>query len=376
MVTSYDTGSSFGIRELTGQGRNVVLTGRGLPYRPIELHTKQRVDTKWYPGYPEATATILGSQEEPTTINGMWKDRFIATTGASGAPVQGQSDVFPITVNDTPVPDVGAAVALLDDITRKGQAVEVTWINITRVGHITDFVTRWQNSHDVEWEITFEWTSRGEPTAPAVVFMGNGLGDVAGQFSVQNAQIQEAAAFLFPVEPDFQQELIAALADVNDAVNAAVSTASQLAVSSITPFDATRRAISTCNGVVLTAQGIVDVMSSRVPYARNVSRPIATLTFGQRLAAVDYANTLISLSRGLQRTALTRQSVLSQGILDQLAGIYTAKSGDDLRAVSRRYYATPFEWRRIASFNNLDVIDLEANQVVLVPLIQTGDTRM
>jgi hypothetical protein len=60
---------AFIIEELSGQRRKVILIGRGLPYRPLELTGVQRVTTTWLPGFAEATATVMGAKDEPTVIN-------------------------------------------------------------------------------------------------------------------------------------------------------------------------------------------------------------------------------------------------------------------------------------------------------------------
>ena len=69
-------GSSFSIRELTGDQRSVILTGRGMPYRPLGFKGKQGLTITWLPGNPIATATVLGPQEDPSDVNGYWKDNF------------------------------------------------------------------------------------------------------------------------------------------------------------------------------------------------------------------------------------------------------------------------------------------------------------
>ena len=135
--------SVFTIRETTGPGRVVRLTDRGLPYRPYTLETLQRMATTWYPGNPVATATIFGAAEGPTQIDGAWKDKYIEPSNA----------LRPILLDGEPPSDVREAVRFMDEITRAGQLLEVTWDETIRRGHLRRFAKRWLNRHDVEWSM-------------------------------------------------------------------------------------------------------------------------------------------------------------------------------------------------------------------------------
>ena len=119
--------SPFIIRELSGDKREVRLTGRALPYRPFHLVGTQRVDATWLPGSSEATLTVLGAAEEPTQINGKWKQKYLSQAEK------------PFQLDNEQVATAQSAIELMNSIRLRGQLVEVTWMAETRRGIITRF---------------------------------------------------------------------------------------------------------------------------------------------------------------------------------------------------------------------------------------------
>lgn len=379
MTEVVNTASAFSITELSGEERAVVLVDRALPYRPFEFTTKQRIELTWYPGNPEATATVLGSQEMPSTANGMWKDKYLSrTVPVTTTLVSGQetNQLTPISLNGERVNTAREAVELFDSIVRQGQLVEVTWFNQTRHGLITSFRKRWQNTHDVEWEMEFEWISRGEPTQPAVFTEETSVGSTADQLRQQNKNLQNASVFRFSVASTRQAQVILALNAVNAAVTAIANANTNYNQQANTPADATRRTVALCNGIATATDALISVLSETPWFALNAVVPIADLTFADRIEAYAYVSELISLARAMKRTAVEYRATLASQIDSQLLGIYTAREGDDLRIVSEQFYGTPFEWRRLMLFNLLDSAALAQGTLVLVPRVLRADNVM
>lgn len=379
MPTVVDTAAAFIIRELSGELRTLRLLDRGLPYRPIDLAGEQRVELTWYPGNPEATATVLGPQENNTTINGYWKDKYISRAVVPGeTEAQGGTQtvqVFPITVDDQPVDDVRAAALVVDNIRRQGQLLEVSWDTQIRRGYLKKFRQRWHNIHDMEWEIDFVWISQGEPTPAAVLQDETSISDTSSIMEQQNTKLQNDATFEFPVTLQTQTEIIARLVAINDTVRSATAITQELSRQTVAPFDASRRLIAVCTSIETATLSLVSYLEASPYTLLDAAAPPADLTFPQRLLGAVYARTLISDARVLRRTAISRRSSLLEQINTELLGIYTAREGDDLRAVSQKFYGTPFEWRRVMIFNELNVSRLSVNQLVLIPRISSGDPR-
>jgi len=359
--------SAFTIRELTGQQRTVVLTDRGLPYRPFELTTKQRVELTWYPGNPQATATVLGAAEDPTSITGAWKDKYLAPLG--------ENVLQPITLDGEQVANARDACRVFDSIVREGQEVEVTWDDQTRRGFITEFRKRWLNVHDVEWEMRFEWISRGEPTAPAVVAQSTSPDDAASQFEQKNASLQNNAIVKFAMSLSTMTTLLTSLSAINVATAGARTTVNELTRQSISPSSAARRMVAVCNALLTSTDELTQFLASRPAFALiDAGVPIEDIPFARRIVAYRYARRLIGDAREMARLAIEYRAAMLQQIEEQLLGIYTSRSGDDLRSISRAYYGTPFEWRRLLLFNNLRSNELAPGTLVLIPQF-TVDTR-
>ena len=349
--------------------KTVRLTARALPYRgSLEFGTKQRVELTWYPGYAEATATVLGASEDTSSWNGMWKDKFIGEVTQDGKGAL----LAPIQSNNEPVINAEDAVALFEYICRAGQQLRVTWGRQVRVGFLTDFRAKWHNRHDVEWTMEFAWVSRGEPVAPAIVTTANTITQTTTTYQQLNDAIQNDAAFLFATSTEFQSALFDELVAVNGAVNALVFVAANLNNQTTSPGNASNNAVAAANNTVLACDSMSAALTKNVVYSCNDTVPLADLTYGQRVAAAAYINQLLIDVRTLRNFALQQQDSLLNAADNQIQGIYTARNGDDLRKVSRQYYGTPFEWQRLQNFNALTSLELYAGQVVYIPKIQTN----
>ena len=370
-TTVVNTAGPFTIQELTGARRTLRLVGRALPYRPFNLKTKQRVELTWYPGNPEATATILGAAEEPTTINGKWKDKFIAQEIEAASIATGAVQTvltYPITINDEPVLDVRQAVAELDSMIRSGQLLQVSWDEQTRNGHLTVFDKNWDNYHDLEWSMTFEWISRGEPTVPVVFTTSVSLSDTSGRISQASADLTTAVD---SINQPATQALQEALTDVTDNVSS-LSTEAKNAVSSpfkqgTTPFNASRRVVSTCTQTINQTELAIATMEGHVNGYYDSVVPLATMGFQRRLDWAAYGRRVITASRKARKTAIEQRAALAKQMESTLLAVYTAREGDDLRTVSEQFYGSPFDWRKLLLFNELTSPQLSAGQIVLVP---------
>lgn len=230
--------STFEIRELGGQERSIKLQGRGLPERPFELTTTQRMSTTWLPGYSEGTATLLGPAEEPTTARGFWKDRFIGkpsdptssllgpakdlVQGVSGAisggfGPKGAASSDPIVVDGEPVESCRDAAKLFDSLCREGQQLEVSWDTQVRTGHLRRFVKRWHNAHDLEWEMEFEWIGRGE-RAPAADTKDQTGADIFGAVQGALDDLQAIADEVVAITDELQDAVISQLQTIDSIV--------------------------------------------------------------------------------------------------------------------------------------------------------------
>jgi nucleoid-associated protein YgaU len=377
MTEAVNQVSSFGIRELSGEERSVVLVARALPYRPLTLETSQRVELTWYPGNPSATATVLGAQEEPTRISGYWKDKFVGQVISEEATFNGSiaaTNIYPITVNGTAVQDVRAAAALIDSIVRQGQLLEVTWDEVTRHGFIKKFSKKWFTLRDLEWDMDCVWTSRGEPVTPAILVNELSTSDATSAVAAQNVALQNLATITFAVSTAKQTALLTVLGAVDDAVSSIVATNTELSRGSLRPVDAARRATAACNTLLTGTNALVRELTQRPLFFASSERDLST-SFSQRVSAYSYARSLVDAAQTLGRQAIEYRAAMLGQVDDAILAVYTARAGDDLRNVSQTFYKTPQEWSRIMLFNSLTTSQVSAGAVLLIPRISTGGAR-
>lgn len=390
--------SAFVIRELTGQQRELRLIGaRALPFRPLSFKGKQRAELTWLPGNPIATSTITGPTEEPTTINGYWKDKYLSAGDGSST----------VTLDGVAITTVRELVKAVDSFRRLGQLMEVTWDEQARHGHMTEFEHQWHNVHDVEWEVTFEWTSQAEAQVPAV-FAQLDLGNAFAKFRVGLSDLLEktfppligaALEFMNKIKNQIQR-IVTAIVSIGSAISNGFQEA-------MTPFDIARRIVAACSEIIGAVKDLGSDLEDQTIMAVDLRRGDAALAFGtgrqkdpnllgtqgagqvvqsgrdfpqdrlstgQRIVAYDYARGIKNSAREIMSNAIVTRAHLLKQVATDILSSYTAKDGDDLRDVSKIFYSTPFEWRRIMVFNELASAELEAGQLVLIPKLQTGLT--
>lgn len=373
-----NTVSSFTIAELTGDEPKVVtLVGRALPYRPYSLSTSQRMDVTWYPGNPEATATLLGAKEDPTSIGGAWKDKFIATLiperdvgGVLSVGEEGLTtdQVAPILLNNVAAENVRQAASFIDEIVRGGQLVDVTWDETTRHGYLRTFRKDWLNARDLEWEMNFEWISRGEPSVPSVFTVETSLSDAAGQLTQANSDLQEEAdPPPFPADPDFTADLTEDLATIDGTVTEFNNTVVSIARAATAPAEAVRRAIALATNLAAQTDDLVNLLFSRPAGFFDISTDFSSLGPQERLVVEDYNRRVQGRADDLKRAAINRRSRLVKQLENDLLTSVFARAGTDLRDLAEEYYGSPFEWRRLLVFNELTTSELSASQLVLIP---------
>ena len=361
-----NTASQFTIRELTGRARTLILRGRGLPYRPFTLRGKQRISLDWYPGNPQATANVLGPEEQSTTINGMWKDIFIGVGGANA-----------VTLNNVQVRSVKALVPIIDSMRREGQEVEVTWDATIRRGFIEEVEIKWQNIHDVEFQISFIWVSLGEATVPVTVATPFTVADVFHVFESMFFGIDGLLGLVFPPFPVSLAYLAAIdvpMKRIESAINTIAGANSNTANGVAPPADSVRRVISGCNSIIESTKDLDSIVASNPSGAINQAVALYNQDSTQRLQASQYTQGIYAQTRAIRSAAASRRAVFLKSIDSQLLAIYTARENDDLRSVSMHYYNTPYEWRMLMLFNNLTTSGLVPGQQLMVPKITNNNT--
>lgn len=364
--------SIFTITELGGDKRQLVLTGRALPYRPFELGTSQRLEQTWLPGVPEATVTVLGPKEDATTIQGYWKDRYLGATNNkdSGEDTTIKtSTADPMTLDRTRLDTCRKARDAVDSIVRSGQLLEVTWLDEKRRGFIQKFDKKWHNEHDLEWSIEFMWISRGEPTAPTAFITESDTQTVLGKLKNVN---EELRSIQLPQIPLDWLQYLSVLSELANKIDSDIASLED-AISRVTLGAFT--AVNAIKGIIAITTGITEECKTMYAFLYNTASDAISTTPKQdqtpeeRIEAETWRREVMAQTRAVQSLAVQARESFLSSVQSDIAGKYVAREGDDLRDVSRVFYQTPFEWRRILIFNQLQSAELVAGQIVLVPRI-------
>lgn len=366
---------SFFIKELTGDRREVRLSGRALPYRPFTLEGGHRQVKTWYPGSPVATQQALGADEADCELRGTWKDRFISDQVELTTPGLGTEQTSAVTVNGAPVRNVVDLTILIDDIRRKGQIVELEWMHTVRRGMLTRFKQSWHTIHDCEWEMEFSWQSQGDEARIRSVAREVDKSEISAQLSAAGASLTDSGnAIAFgtaDVDAGFRSEFEDALRAAEDAIIDIEDSVAQFTDGIGAPIDASRRILGILQEATDAAQRTIDVSYSRVAaavyFATSVDHLIA-VGVGRTVAAGTAQLLIATSARDVQHLAAAHGDRLARNIESDIDQVVIARQGDDLRDIARRVWGSVDDWIDILHYNFLRDSRLTAGQIIIVPM--------
>lgn len=379
----------FIIKELSGRGREIQLTGRALPIGPYELSGNLKVEVTRYAGNPIGTGTVTGVEEEPSTISGEWKDKFIrglvfddkagTFASATAAAVDGRA-----------IESVEQLVELFDNVRRSGQLLQVTWGRITRRGFLKSFKQTWKNTNDCGWSCTFEWVSQGEPPANSPVVdpprpgnarqaLRNTTDALADAMDDRPASVLDRYRAAFDTANRAVTQAGAILDQYEAAIGGYIGDATA-------PLDLVRNCMTLAGAVVGKAQEVIDLFEFVAPEEfflgdfidgsvasdGTVTLPPVADNFGQQLSHIYYSTEAVAQARILKREAAIEHRTLGAVLESDLLGVYYAVNGETMRDVSRRYYGTPHQWRQLMLYNDCTTPELTTGQLVLIPRMSSN----
>ena len=365
------TPSSLTITTLDDNGKSIQptleLAGRALPYQGLELEGSMRAEFTWYPGNAVATVQMLGASEKATTIKGMWKDRFIKTSTDEGTAVQNTGIA---RFNNAPVADVLDLANKVERMRLSGRLLEFKWDSIVRHGILLRFRQSWVRIEDLEWEMEFQWISRGEPQSPPSL-----PASVSTDTFAQNMRnlVDAFKSALVPppelqVVADFTASVQAASEVIEDATlemqNAAINATSLI----LAPSAAAEAALAAAKSIQDSAASVVETVETYPPLQLvSSSEPLG---LGDALLADSYSRGIKKAAQDIQFLCAGEGETLRASVQqDILLASFIARSPTDLRDVSTQYYGSPDQWRYLMQYNNLSSSLLSVGTLVLVPKI-------
>ena len=373
---TYDTvqqSSSFQIRALAGVGDLVKsgdkfdLVGRALPYRGVSFEVTQRIQTTYYPGNPVALQQVMGATESNTTVNGVWKDRYI------GDP---SSATFNQLTKDSAFKPVGDGQAAnlaynFDLLCRYAVPLEVTvttFVGGTTVGRPTvrrGLLKRLKVTHeyasDITWEMEFEWRGReteaAKPIAVNLTDAREQLSNIAAQFADASDQIkgvqEKERSLLFGLPDSFNSamdDLTTALDKGNEQITDTVAgvVGGIHADGGLLDHGNALYAVALLSQSMTNIQKGIDQIDALPLYVTSV-RDNALDLLTQTL---DLLNLKRDLRAVLENARSSRDDFSGQLYQNPMAEVQVS-GGTDLRDLAMTYYGDPDTWWAIAHANGL-----------------------
>lgn len=376
-MADFGDASALVIRELTGGKRTLRFTERALPYRgSFELETEQRLNVTRNPGNSVGTATILGPVDGPSQISGMWKEKYVLFSSA------GRGVAPPITLNNQAFISMKDIERTVDDFCRVGQLCEVTWDYIVRHGFLRRFKRAYQTVHDLSYTIEFEWISQGETVDPAVFVTLAGFDDVAAGIKKQlDALDQLEFPQGFGLNFGFIDTIQAFRNAIDDALNTVLDAVSQF-TNKVATFVRTIRGISAtfagieelCQDMLanleatfLSEAGLDSGPSSVGGGGIYADQPYETQTEAQKVNAEVFKLDLKEIINALRYSTVDTKDKMVASLDGDVLAVVTPKAGQTLYDISAEQYGSPFEWRRIAAFNELTSPEVQPFDVLFIP---------
>jgi hypothetical protein len=371
------TPSTFAIdNEKSGSDQlQLKLRGRAMPYRPFTLEGTMRAEFTWYPGNAVSTVQMLGAEEKSSSISGMWKDRFIKGSTDEGANVEPTGIAL---FNGVAVADVLDLSLKVERIRLAGQLLRVEWDNIVRSGILLRFRQTWQRIEDLEWEMEFQWISRGEKQSPPNLPSSNSPASFAKQIrSVVNSLATAVGLPTFEVVEAFSKTVNAALAEIQSATDQIESAVTNSVTSILSPGEASERTLAATDTLAFQASQIVTAVESFPPLFLINTSHREDLGYEDALVSDQYSRGIKQQAKSLQFQASEQADTLRASIRqEQLLASFVARAPTDLRDVSQKYYGTADQWRSLLTYNSFESSRVNVGQLVLVPKLNSADRRV
>lgn len=367
------------IEELTGgangtPGRVVTLVGPSLPVMGAEWGGENKVITSWYNGNgDEATQSVLGPREMPSTWSGDWRRTMMGRTPAQLIGGTGGSAGFDLVRSPMVLAEA------LEAIFRSGSRLRVTWSvtsatgnpdeegRIVRVGIAETWKFKVTRVTDIEWEIKFAWAGRGVQTqrvtntrAGTVTTSSQSLNNainkliaqsIRAQFAKDNprsltlGQLEQLANAPTALVTKFTRKVQQISSEVTQVVNIASTLANQ-------PAHITAAVANQAHNCVSQANNFRDQLDQiPIELQSNRSRVDSVLRAGssfarQSQAAGDVAKAASDLGKQLQTQliavaltgALNPKRISGPGAVQ---AVYVAVDGDTPQRVSQKFYKSP-----------------------------------
>lgn len=334
----------FGIEELTGEQRVVLLQGRALPYQGVGWNARQRTKKTVYAGNPVGTIQILGPDYDNTTIEGMWKQRFLS------------GQIVVSTGEEITTPE--QAVRLFESLVTSGNTLAVQWGPVVRYGLMVNFEHVWLRPQDLRWTAEFEWTGASEIPARATPAPSDDSDVQDTSTQTDDALVADPAS----IDSEYQETVTEEANSTRVNVGQLFVALQEIRAQVSTSIASVQAALSSAEAV-RTGVGSSLLTLSDLPYTE--AQRVDTVV--EVFACEAWRMTTAEASRRLRAACQRRAIEVAKAAIPSAIAVVVMPGDQTLRDLARIYYGSADSWQLIADANGLVGAIVEAGTIVVVP---------
>jgi hypothetical protein len=411
------------IRELAGQKREIKLVGPGLPKQgSAAWGGTQRVITTWYPGNSaQATQQVLGPTESQSTWTGVWNTTRLYRTPCIYEPRPGTElrMVFADGLRE-----------VVEDILRSGVLLQVYWTSqelgtfgtrgIERVGRAVSWNFNYTRLDDIDWTITWEWTSRGSSQQKVIALreddtnqanmatmaaIGAAVDDAVNKTKIQlSKRTIPKSASKFTLEQlgqilDGPSRLMRDFSQTMNRISNRVKTLGDL-INKVRgmPYELQNQALDVAVTAVQSANHFKDAITRTPPELYDAQQRLSTLTRATAYmkGGTDTADNVVAttypIAASIRSQIESRRASGQDGKAMPTGGnqaatnnanktqvtVHVVKTGQTLMSISMIHYGIPEGAYGIAVCNGLSlrVVAPPVGKVLIIPPLNTGPSKV
>ncbi len=374
------------ISELTGELRQIRLSGRCLPNAPLEEPMEQAVKIIRYAGAVEKTIQVLGFDPKDADWKGKWDASFMY-----GDPYFQYNDNN--TGGFTHIRSAAQARKIAGGMLKQGQLLEVLYgpegVETRVRGILSRAKFLLHNFVTIEWEMHFDWQS--DTTVNAAPSVTQSAPDATGwSEDMQNliGDLEGAMAFVDNAYRTGLNDALGVLNTmldlINDVVDFAVSLATlparaardiaDMCAKVLGTFDDLKEKFLSIGAAYGTAQDAWDRLGSS-----DVSDEAPAMRAGQReaaganradyeVAAVDAAQAFEESVRVVRARCRELAAQAAAYLAPKIKAIYQVQPGDSLYSIAAAFFAGNVDrWMDIADANGLESDSLFGVVALIIP---------
>lgn len=337
------------IEEVTGSQRSIILRARALPYRnqSWSWSGRQRTNVTWYAGNPVATIQVLGPEEVPSNLEGMWKYRFVPD--ATNVEVVGF---------DAPTDPV-ELVAIFEELRRAGNLLRVQWGPFVRSGVLTEFTATPDRLEDIRWSAEFTWSKKDDEEAPRATAAQRPQSQIR---AAQNGIDDENAFRPGQVARDFAASTATRIASIRSLVSEQLDFFRTARQAATVPLATAQGARSAAQSIRTEVEAGRDELAG-VPYtAAQVSDSVVDVLTVEKWRRSTSARFRVLASRSLVESRELEREYAPPGFR-----IVTMPAHGSLRRLALDLYGDGDAWRRLADTNEIKGSTVAPGTLILVP---------